>query len=162
KKSLRQLQYELADLASARGQVWRDIKEVAADPQTGQVTITMDAKDHGLAPNTIVFLFESATAAEGGDYLGEFQVTATPEETKVQLTPHLPLTPEQLAQLGQTKAPLSVYATMPTDDPNILSGLDPQRQQAIMPDAQVREQFAAADRPVRDYNALFHSFHAQR
>jgi hypothetical protein len=162
KRSLRQLQYELADLVSARGQVWRDIEKVTADPQSGQVTIDMTNKDHGLAEKTIVFLFESAPAAEGGDYLGEYQVSAVQGEKTVVLTPHLPLTPEQLARLAETKAPLSVYSTMPTDDPKLLAGLDPQRQQAIIPDQAAREEFASADRPVRDYNALFHSFHAQR
>jgi hypothetical protein len=161
KRSLRQLQYELADLVTARGQVWRNVQEVTADPQKGEISLTMTDKDHGLADKTIVYVFEGATAAEGGDFLGEFQV-ASSNDTKVQLTPHLPLTPDQLALLGQTKAPLSLYSTMPTDDPGMLAGLDPARQAAILPDEKLRQQFAAADRAPRDYNALFHDFHAQR
>jgi hypothetical protein len=160
KLSLRQLQYELADMVSARGQVWRNISE-ATPGANGELTLTLD-KDHGLAPQTVVYLFERPTVSEGGDFLGEFQVTAAPDETKVQLVPHLPLTPDQLAQLAQVKAPLSVYSTMPTDDPKLLTKLDPKRQQAIIPDEQARQAFAAAGRPLRDYSAIFHSFHAQR
>jgi hypothetical protein len=160
-RSLRQLQYELADLVTARGQVWRNVQEAKADAQSGEITLTMADKEHGLADKTIVYVFEGATPAEGGDYLGEFQVKSSNEST-VQLAPHLPQTPEQLALLTQTKAPLSLYSTMPTDDPGMLTGLDPARQQAIVPDEKVRQQFAAADRSPRDYKILFHDFHAQR
>jgi uncharacterized phage infection (PIP) family protein YhgE len=50
---------------------------------------------------------------------------------------------------------------MPVDDPAVLAALDDAARQALLPPEGVAE-FAKADRPLRDYEVLFHEHFVQR
>ena len=118
---------------------------------------------HGLVANTVLFVFEQKPVKEGGRYLGEFKVVeAAPGSPGAKLAANLPLTEAQTKHLA-TAVPgtLVLYTTMPPDDAAVFAKLEPAARQALLP-AEMLEEYAQADRPLRDYHAFFHENFVQR
>ncbi|REK06766.1 MAG: hypothetical protein DWQ37_22235 [Planctomycetota bacterium] len=117
---------------------------------------------HGLVPDTIVFAFEERPVSEGGRYLGEFKVVESePGNPVVKLAPNLPLTEAQGEHLeAASDVPWTLYMSMPTDNPRVFAEMDADKRQSMLPPASA-EEFANADRPLRDYHDLFHEHYVQ-
>jgi hypothetical protein len=118
---------------------------------------------HALVPNTVLFVFDQKSVADGGRYLGEFKVVeATADNPSVKIEPNLPLTESQAKRL-ETSVPgsLVLYTTMPPDNGLVFSKLAPAARQALLPPSVV-EEYAKADRALRDYHAFFHENYVQR
>jgi hypothetical protein len=161
-KGIRQLKQELQRLATDRGGVFYDV--AVAGVKDGVVDATLKSPEHGLVPGTVLFVFEQSKTEEGGRYQGEFKVVAVGEGEKsatVQLAPNLPLTDAQTQRLAASKAPWTLYTTMPIDDVAVFANLDEKTRAALVPPASLNE-YAAADRKLRDYELLFHENYVQR
>lgn len=118
---------------------------------------------HGLVADTVLFVFDQKPLKEGGSYLGEFKVVeAAPDSPSAKLAPNLPLTAAQAKRM-ETIAPgmLVMYTTMPPDDALLFAKMEPAARQALLP-PQTAEEYAQADRPLRDYQAFFHENYVQR
>ncbi len=157
---IRQLRQELKKVAVERGGV---IYEVAAAPgDAGALNLTLKSAGHGLLPGSIVFAFSETPYQEGGRYLGEFKVTAVDEDaTKVQVVSNLPLTESQAARLAAVAGNVTLYMRMPIDDPEFFAALDDATRQGLLPTGSVQE-FAQADRTLRDYELYFRQHYVQR
>ncbi len=118
---------------------------------------------HGLVPNSIVFAFEQKPISAGGRYLGEFKVTeGAGDNPNIKLAANLPLTEAQAKRLEAAAAEtLVLFTTMPPDDATLFASLEPAQRAAMLP-AEVAEEFASADRPLRDYLQFFHEDYVQR
>lgn len=121
------------------------------------------AFNHGLLPGTLVFAFEQKSAAAGGRYLGEFQVTeGAADNPNLKLTANLPLTEAQAARLEAAAAEtLVLYTTMPPDDAAILAALEPAKRAELLP-PDLAEAYGKADRPLHDFLTFFHEDYVQR
>ena len=118
---------------------------------------------HALVPNTVLFVFDQKSVADGGRYLGEFKVVeATADNPSVKIEPNLPLTESQAKRL-ETSVPgtLVLYTTMPPDNGLVFSRLAPAARQVLLPPSVV-EEYAKADRALRDYHAFFHENYVRR
>ncbi len=154
------LKQQLEVLVANRGGALYDIPVEGV--KDGVATVTMSAPEHGLVPNSVVFVFDQTPLAEGGRYLGEFKVSGVTEKSPaVQLTPNLPLTPAQAQRLATAKGPWTLYSTMPTDDAKMFADLDEPTRQALLP-AESLAEYAKADRPLRDYETFFHDDYVQQ
>jgi len=153
-KSMRELQQDRARLAVERGTV---LYEVAVDGiRDGKVQVTPKSPVHGLVPNTVVFAFDETPLEQGGRFLGEFKVASQIENSpSVELAPNVPLTAQQADRAGASKGPWTLYLKMPIDDPRAFAGADNPARQTLVP-AESREEFANADRPLRDYEQFLH------
>lgn len=118
---------------------------------------------HGLVPNSIVFAFEQKPVSAGGRYLGEFKVTeGAGDNPNLKLTANLPLTAGQATRLEAASAEtLVLFTTMPPDDAKLFASLDPAQRAALLP-AEVAEEYANAERTLRDYLQFFHEDYVQR
>jgi hypothetical protein len=111
----------------------------------------------------VLFVFDQKSVADGGRYLGEFKVVeATADNPSIKIEPNLPLTDTQLKRL-ETAIPGTVvlYTTMPPDNAVVFAKLAPAARQALLPPSVV-EEYAKADRTLRDYHAFFHENYVQR
>lgn len=133
-EGIAQVKIELEKLLLDRGRAWYDCAPQRADAQTGQVQVGIDAPDpHGIAANTVLYVFEQKDVQEGGQYLGEFKATAV-DAKQVTLEPAQAMTPEALQRLSASTGPWVIYDVMPIDNPAILEGLSEQELRALMPD----------------------------
>ncbi len=151
--------------ADASGEVPAEEPVAEAPPADGTAPAEGEAKPftHGLVANTVLFVFEQKPAKEGGRYLGEFKVVeAAPDNPGAKLAANLPPTEAQAKHLA-TAVPgtLVLYTTMPPDDAAVFAKMDPAARQALL-SADTAEEYAKADRPLRDYHAFFHENFVQR
>ena len=157
-QGVRQLKLELHRIAIDRGGVWYDVSTEKIKADTGAVTVSIDSPDpHGLVEKMVVFVFDA------NQYLGEFQVAKAAAKSKsVELAPNLPLNADDLKRLSTSRPPWTLYQMMPSDDAKLMAKLDPNELQALfqnvakerLPD--ILKQFSDPDRPLRNYQVLFH------
>ena len=154
-----QLKQTLEILVSNRGGVMYDV--AVDNVKDGVAQLTLKAPEHGLVPNSVLFAFDGTPAAESGRYLGEFKVvTAAEGNPSVQITPNLPLTESQSQRLAAAKGPLTLYATMPIDNPALFAELDDPTRQTLLPKDSLVE-YANRERKLRDYQLFFHDNYVQ-
>ena len=154
-----QLRQTLEILVSNRGGVLYDV--AVDNVKDGVAQLTLKAPEHGLVPNTVLFAFDGTAPAEGGRYLGEFKVvTAAEGNPSVQISPNLPLTEGQAQRFANAKGPLTLYATMPIDNPARFAELDDATRQSLLPKESLAE-YAKLDRKLRDYEQFFHENYVQ-
>jgi hypothetical protein len=154
------LQRELEVLVSDRGGALYDVPVESVKDGTAQ--LTFKGPDHGLVPNSVVFVFDQVAPAEGGRYLGEFKVvTAAENSPAVQIAPNLPLTAAQAKRLATSKGPWTLYSTMPIDDAELFAGMDEATRGALVPKESLAE-YANKERKLRDYETFFRENYVQR
>lgn len=180
---IRQLKVLLHELLVDRGRVWHNCspQQVALgkDPQTGeqtvQVSLTTDLPDpHGIAVQTVLFIFEEAEPQKGGSYLGQFTVTDAPGKN-LQLRPSMRLDARELKRLQASKGPWALYELMPADQHEVLTELSEGQLRAMLPDSTEEEyvkdswppnpddpESQRSVRKLRDYEVLFGADHRQR
>lgn len=155
-----QMQRELQLLVSRRGGAIYDVPVESVKDGTAQ--LTMKSNDHGLVPNSVVFVFDQVSLGEGGRYLGEFKVVSAPENAPtVQIAPNLPLSAAQAKRLAASKGPFTLYSTMPIDDAEKFAKMDEALRQGLVPKESLAE-FADAGRKLRDYETFFRESFVQR
>jgi hypothetical protein len=135
---LRQLEVELHNVTYGRGRVWTDVKPnpPAAD---GTTSVAIEKPTpHGLHPNSIVYVFEQGTVAEGAHYLGEFTVKDAGEGTAT-LTPAISLTPEMQERLNATSKDWVIYELMPADSHDIFAAVPEAELRTLLPAGAVEE-----------------------
>ena len=158
-KGIRQLQQDMQRYAVDRDGVIYDV--TVDEAKDGVLQLTLKSADHGLAANSVVFLFDDAALAEGGGYRGEYKVVAIGDDaTKVQIAPNLPLSPAQTARAGAV-GPVTLYTTMPIDDAGLFAALDEPTREGLVPAAS-RAEYANAERKLRDYELFFHQHFLDR
>jgi hypothetical protein len=158
-KGNRQLRAELERLTIDRGGVVRDA--ALAGVKEGTIQLTLKSPEHGLAVNTLVYVFDQALLAEGGRFRGEFKVVEAAENSPtVGVSPVVPLTEAEAQQLATAKGPWSLYLTMPIDDAGVFAALDDAARATLPKESQA--EFASADRKLRDYTTFFHDSYLQR
>ncbi|HTQ38541.1 MAG TPA: hypothetical protein VMJ32_05910 [Pirellulales bacterium] len=122
--SLAQLRTDLEKMLQGRGRVWAQVTQKAVAPDTGKITAVVDKPDpSGIEKNMVLYVFDDVDAGAGGQFLGEFEVTAVNGQ-EVQLTPALKLRLSELQRFAARRSdPLILYEVMPTDSRDIYADL---------------------------------------
>jgi hypothetical protein len=153
-ESLAQLQTDLEKMLQGRGRLWMQVARKAVSADTGKITAIVDKPDpSGIEKNMILYVFDDVDVGGGGQFLGEFEVTAVNGQ-EVQLTPALKLRPAELKRIAVRRSdPLVLYEVMPADSRELFvefSKLNPQGWLSIfppgVPDA-VKEAYAKDGQP---------------
>jgi len=128
-----------------RGRGWTNWAGSVSNPQTGAVALLYDAPPgekappHGIAVNTILYVFDDVPAEKGGHYLGQFKVTAV-DETKLGLEPVGKLTPREIERLTRASRKHWVFFDkMPADNPDVFAELRPEQIKAMIPESALPE-----------------------
>jgi hypothetical protein len=116
-------QHDIEVAMASRGRAWHEAGMVRANPDTGEITATVDdPAPHGIEPHTSLFVFEQS---DKGKYLGEFMVTATKDGDKViKMVPSLALSQGELNDISRSHGRLDLYETMPADSHTLFSQFD--------------------------------------
>jgi hypothetical protein len=149
--SLAELDHRLLLATRLRGRVWRKVTPTGIDPQTGEVTVTIDSPAPiGLNINeenkTVVYVFDDGKAElpaddgtpRGAQYLGEFQVTAAADQ-QLKLLPVLPFDQFEQRRLAASRGPWVIYEMMPVDRYAIFAGKTEEQLKQMMPKQSVAE-----------------------
>jgi len=129
---IERLRLDLNKLLVDRGRVWTDCKPQAGPqtPQTGLVSVATDPR--GIAPKTVLYVFEGTDVRQGGRYVGEFKVVKVDEANKLlDLQPSMKLTPAELQRLAAStagKAPWIMYEVMPADSHQAFARVDKEEE----------------------------------
>jgi len=138
------LRLDLNKLLVDRGRVWTDCKPQAGPqtPQTGLVSVATDPR--GIAPKTVLYVFEGDDVRQGGRYVGEFKVVKVDEANKLlDLQPSMKITPAELQRLSAStagKAPWIMYEVMPADSHEAFARVDKEELKKLFP-AQIVEEY---------------------
>ena len=114
------LNTEVEKMLQGRGRIWDATRK--AVNLDGKITVTLP---EGIAlpeAKTILWGFDDAGAGEGGQFLGEFEVTSARGQD-ADLAPVLQLRPAELQRIAGKRAPIILYEVMPTDSPDLYADL---------------------------------------
>ncbi len=156
--SLSQRKVAVEKMLQGRGRVWDKVARKSVSP-AGVIVATVDHPDpHGIEPKNVFFVFDDADVKDGGQFLGQFEVTAVNGQ-QVTLTPVFPVRPLELQQLTKKAGtPLVLYEIMPADSHEAFTELDDATRAALLSGlpADVQQEYAkdekvpAADEPQTD------------
>lgn len=174
---IEQLHGDLGRLIVERGGAWFGAQAKNVDQATGAVELAFEGQTpHNIVAKMIVVAFDAKDVKDGGKYLGRFVVNQVAPKS-IQASPVPPLGPDdkdELAKLGGTSGTWNLYASMPVDNPQVFARLDQAQRTAMLPDAPgmpraedqkpqpVPEEYASAERALRDYAKYFEDFHLKR
>lgn len=149
---------------AGRGRVWYNcVPQQVINPETAEVRVAPDQDGaHGVSENMTVFVFEAGTEESPGRFLGQFHVKSVADK-QIAIEPSLPLTPEELAYLLQSKGPWTLRELLPGDRRDLFAELDEEALRKLLPKETV-EQYLADDPPrsLRDYSILLKSLERRR
>lgn len=141
--SLEDLEHRLHLVTRLRGRVWRKVAPTGFDPKSGSVAVTIEEpKPPGIAPDTILFLFEQGAAptsdAPGAQYLGEFRVKeiAGQQATLVSLNQFDEFEANRIAS---SRGPWTLHETMPIDQNELYAGFTEEQLRKLLPADSVDE-----------------------
>jgi hypothetical protein len=144
---IERLGLDLAKVLVDRGRVWRDCKPQAGQQtaQTGLVSVATDPR--GIAPKTVLYVFEGTDVQKGGRYVGEFKAVKVDEANKLlELAPSMQMTPAELQRLTASaagKAPWIVYEVMPVDGRWVFAQVDKDEEARKKHEENLRSLFPA-------------------
>jgi hypothetical protein len=145
---LRQLEVELHNVTYGRGRVWTNVKP-NAPAADGTTTVAIETPaPHGMHAQSVVYVFEQGTVAEGAHYLGEFAVTESAEGVAT-LTPSISLTPEMQERLTSSNKEWIIYEEMPVDSHDIFAVLPEAELRTLLPESEV-EEYLKDGKPAAD------------
>lgn len=132
-----------------RGRGWTNWAGNLSNPQTGAVSLLYDAPPgekappHGIAVNTILYVFDDLPALadpeKSGHYLGQFKVTAV-DEAKLSLEPAGKLSPKEIERLTKASRKHWVFFDkMPADCPDVFADLRQEQIKAMVPESALPE-----------------------
>jgi len=132
---IRDLKVKLREQANWRGRIWRNCQVGDWNAETGGVTLTMETPvPASLEANRTVFAFDDRPTAEGGGYVGMFNVAGTADNT-VQLVPAFKPVGDDLKRMQQHAGPWTLHEQMPKDSHEALAGLTEEELKAMLPEA---------------------------
>ncbi len=132
---LRHLRHELHRLTVDRGPVWFDCQPAEIAPDGSAGVVIEQPVPHGIATGVRLFVFEQD---QGGQYLGEFEVTEAAEGT-VAIRPTMDLADWQLDRITQSQTLWTLYRSMPADRRDTFSNMTEEELQATLPAASLSE-----------------------
>ena len=149
KTGLRHLRHELHRLTVDRGPVWFDCQPAEIAPDGSAGVVIEQPVPHGIATGVRLFVFEQD---QGGQYLGEFEVTESAEGTEtargtVAIRPTMDLADWQLDRIAQSQALWTLYRSMPTDRHDLFSRMTEEELEATIPTAS-REEYLKDGHPA--------------
>jgi hypothetical protein len=152
--SMSQLQTDLEKMLQGRGRVWPQVAQKAVAPDTGKITALVNKPDpSGIEKNMLLYVFDDVDVGSGGQFLGEFEVSAVSGQ-EVQLTPALKLRPSEYKRfVAGHNDPLILYEVMPTDSHDLFAEfakLNPKGWLSIFPASvpdPVKEEYAKDGQP---------------
>ena len=141
-----QLSLELHEQLVDRGRVWYRCRPQGQPRDTGEVGVVAGIPvPHRIETQTVLWVFDEFDVRNGGNYLGQFTVTAVggQDNRQLQLTPAVRLTGQEAQRLQQSAARNGVtwvlYETMPADKHEALAGLSEDELRAMLPETSVEE-----------------------
>ncbi len=149
-----------------RGRVWNNCTPQMVNPKIGEVRVTTDfPTPHGIAPKTVLAVFDESDPKKGGRYIGRFVVKGV-EKKMVGLVPSRPLRPAALQRLAASRGKWTLCETVPSDNHDIFKDMKPEELEQILPkatlDEYVKDGKGDFKRKLRDYRFLFDTFARQR
>lgn len=120
------LSAKLHELRDFRGRVWKDVKWAGAEG-ADSIKLAVDFPvPHQIQVDQVMHVFDGRPIAEGGQYLGEFRVTAAPQgQPIITLSPTFKAKTTRQIDLdrfvrrmqasGKADVPFILYDTMPVD-----------------------------------------------
>jgi hypothetical protein len=143
--SLDDLDHEILLATRRRGRVWRNVAPAGVDQSGVKVNVPAPASS-GLAPSTVVYLFEEGAAQlpapdgkpQGRQYLGAFRVTAVAGQ-QATLAPVQPLDQFEQQRLASSRPPWVIYETMPPDRHEVFAGIPEEELKKRLPASSVQE-----------------------
>ncbi len=130
-----------------RGRVWEQVVCNGLDQSGALLATIAQPTPTGIADKTILFVFDgdSVPANNGGQFLGEFEVTKV-DGQQITLSPVLQLRQSELQRLGQRRnRPLVIYEIMPTDSHDLYGELEAAQRIALFANTvpqEVKNEFA--------------------
>jgi hypothetical protein len=117
-----------------RGRRW-DRVERRAVAENGAITAFIEQPEqHGIEANSVLFVFDDLPATDGGQFLGEFEVSAVNGQ-EVQLSPVSVLRPTQIERIMKNRRePLILYEIMPADSHEFFAELKEADRVSAFPD----------------------------
>ncbi len=151
--SLGMLKTDVESILAGRGRVWSPVARKNVAPDTGVITATVEVPDpHGIEPKTILFVFDDVEAKDGGEFLGEFEVTAVNAQ-EVQMTPVLKLRASEMARIAKNAAAgLTLYEIMPRDQRELLAELPEDERLALFHNSvppEVKQEYIKDGQPAQ-------------
>ena len=140
-----------------RGRMWRKVVPAGFNPQTGEVTIGVEAPvPSGINSETVGFLFEDGEpvlpapdgAPRGPQYLGEFRVSEAAAQG-AKLLPVLPLDDFERQRLANSRGPWVMYDVMPIDRYQIFADMSEDELKKNLPPQSVTE-YLRHGKPAND------------
>lgn len=129
---------ELNKLYLSRGRVWRNCGRQQVSPTGGVSVQTDQPTPNGIAPKTVVQVFEESDVQNGGRYLGEFKVENAADQ-QVVLEPTRKLSAEEIQAIAQSQSPWTIYEKMPTDSNETFAGMDEDTLRQLLPESSIEE-----------------------
>lgn len=142
--SIDDLEHRLHLATRLRGRVWRNVAPAGFDPQTDAVAMTIEApQPSGIAPDTILFLFEQGPAAspdptQGAQYLGEFRVKEVAGQ-QVTLVAVQEFDDFDRNRITNSRGPWVLHETMPIDRNDLFASLTEEQLRKLLPEESVEE-----------------------
>ncbi len=111
------LNRELTVALAGRGRVWHNVARVGQfDPATQKFIGRLDDNSPaGIEPKMLLYAFDESDREKGGQYLGEFVVTAV-KDTRIEMVPAVKLLQSEANAIANSKGPWAFYEIMPSDD----------------------------------------------
>jgi hypothetical protein len=186
---IRKLRADLDRIVSLRGRIWDACERQKVQANTGAPVVvtlsTANAVPNGpgaFTSNLVVYAFEAND--DGGNYYGEFHVTAVSDAT-IELTSNSLLSTREIEQISKTSTnPWILYEIMPIDRHETFADVDKDRINHLLPEG-VRDEYLydgkegdpknhpeqtghidpvtnIYHRPLRDYREIFHNCYRDR
>lgn len=161
-ESLQSLRIEMYKYLVNRGGLWRNC--VFQRREGNEISVGVEKPDpHGIAPESILLVFDEASMPEGGCFLGEFKVKGV-DKNQVTLEPTMRLSPKALErilaseQIKDKPVLWTLREIMPNDMREPFAKMDEEQLRAALPAAVVDEYLGdgknGKERPFRDYQVL--------
>jgi hypothetical protein len=148
------LEHRLRMVTRERGRAWRQVAPAGQLDPEGRLEVTIPAPTpHGLAVDTIVYIFEGGNAnpsdpANGQQYLGDFRVVEV-RDTGVVLESVGLLDKRTGERLARSQGPWSLYETMPSDRYKIFADMSEEELRKRLPET-IIEEYIRHGQPATD------------
>jgi hypothetical protein len=136
--TLPEMEVAVHEMLLRRGPVWYGCEPRGVDPATGAARVAVPVPKHQIAPKTLFWVFDERPLAQGGAFLGVFEVVGVggEENQELQLSPVFSLGPSEMDRLrrsatGPTR--WSLYQLVPPDQSQIFAELSPEELNQLFP-----------------------------
>jgi hypothetical protein len=136
--TLPEMQVAVHELLLRRGPVWYGCQPRGVDPTTGAARVVVSVPNHQIAPKTVFWVFDERLPAQGGTFLGLFEVVGVggDEGRELQLSPVFSLSPSEINRLRQSASNQtwwSLYQLVPPDQPQMYAEFSREQLEQLFP-----------------------------